>query len=450
MAKNLAGQIPGQPPQKCFNLNGREYNEVREASRLGPTPTLGPSIRYSLQLPPLKAVPKIKEASLKNMNMRNVTLNRRQKIRKMPDRFAFVQMERDDGGSVLDVSEDGLRFETFAPVAPGGPVHLWFSLNLRERIEAWGEVVWTNAAKKCGGVRFLRIAEKDLAQIREWMSRPAIQENSEEQFRQRQVVREMPARRKEGEIDAVARFVSKARQQAVAGQPGAESAGVSSTLFPEPPVVEASGELVPMQRYLSAKRRQLILGLFLGMCISASVAVAAIKLSNYRQEKIGSDRAKPALVAQERRSDAATPPATISSATSGASTDVFAGSSKQNLGVGKVRKPNVQATETGGHAISGAQETTETNLSAQGSPRPISSDSAERPKTTMTLQQLWASVQAGNTKSAVTLAEHYINGDGVPQNCNQARVLLLVASEKRNAAAIKRLAELDKTGCPPQ
>jgi TPR repeat protein len=68
----------------------------------------------------------------------------------------------------------------------------------------------------------------------------------------------------------------------------------------------------------------------------------------------------------------------------------------------------------------------------------------------MTPQQLWTSVEAGNSKSAVALAELYINGEGVPQNCNQARVLLLVASEKRNAAAIKRLAELDKTGCPKE
>jgi hypothetical protein len=31
-------------------------------------------------------------------------------------------------------------------------------------------------------------------------------------------------------------------------------------------------------------------------------------------------------------------------------------------------------------------------------------------------------------------------------NCNQARVLLLVASEKSNADAIKKLQELDKVG----
>jgi len=58
-------------------------------------------------------------------------------------------------------------------------------------------------------------------------------------------------------------------------------------------------------------------------------------------------------------------------------------------------------------------------------------------------------VQAGDTDAAVVLAERYMQGDGVPQNCLQARVLLLAASEKKNAAAIKKLEDLDKTGCPP-
>ena len=57
-------------------------------------------------------------------------------------------------------------------------------------------------------------------------------------------------------------------------------------------------------------------------------------------------------------------------------------------------------------------------------------------------------MQAGNSKAALELAELYIQGNGVPQNCTQARVLLMVASEKRNAGAIKRLQELDKAGCP--
>jgi TPR repeat protein len=47
----------------------------------------------------------------------------------------------------------------------------------------------------------------------------------------------------------------------------------------------------------------------------------------------------------------------------------------------------------------------------------------------------------------VLLADRYLRGYGVPVNCLQARVLLLVASEKKNAAAVKKLHELDKTGC---
>jgi TPR repeat protein len=67
----------------------------------------------------------------------------------------------------------------------------------------------------------------------------------------------------------------------------------------------------------------------------------------------------------------------------------------------------------------------------------------------MNPNQLWGAVQAGDGNAAVELAELYIKGDGVPRNCQQARVLLLVASEKRNTAAIKRLHDLDKgTACP--
>lgn len=67
-----------------------------------------------------------------------------------------------------------------------------------------------------------------------------------------------------------------------------------------------------------------------------------------------------------------------------------------------------------------------------------------------TLKQLWAAVQAGNANAAVELADHYIQGDGVLVNCDQARILLLVASEKNNAEAIKKLRDLDRTGCGAQ
>jgi hypothetical protein len=416
----------------------------------------------------LKGVPKIKKRLAKNMNLTNVNLDRRQKLRKMPDKFAFLQLERDDGGSVLDVSEGGLRFETFDPVPQSGPVHLWFSLDLRERIEAWGEVVWINTAKKCGGLRFLRLSEEGRGQIREWLARSTRQADPEEEFVRRGVVTEMPARTGASETDAVARFVSKARpREAASGghtirraseASGATSpaflpsfsataeAGVADIPFPRPEEVRASGELVPMQRYLSATRRQLILGLLLGACISAAVGVAAIKYSNYRHENTVPGKAAAESAAQKSPGDALPPAAVNPVAASSSPTDIFG--SSQNKGVAKVPSPGIPAAETGGHSGRHAAEATSPNPPARASLQPSFSANTSRQKFLMTPEQLWASVQAGNTKSAVTLAELYIKGEGVPQNCNQARVLLLVASEKRNAGAIKRLQELDKTDCP--
>ncbi len=69
-----------------------------------------------------------------NPNFRtNTNLDRRQTFRKVPEKFAFIQLERDDGGAVLNVSEGGLSFSTFAPVYQNGPIYFWFSLNLNER-----------------------------------------------------------------------------------------------------------------------------------------------------------------------------------------------------------------------------------------------------------------------------------------------------------------------------
>src|SRR5258708_16704335 len=104
----------------------------------------------------------------------------------------------------------------------------------------------------------------------------------------------------------------------------------------------------------------------------------------------------------------------------------------------------------GGHSSRNKSEASATNLPAGPPIQPNLSGKANQKKASATPQQLWASVQAGNSTAATALAELYIKGEGVPQNCNQARVLLLVASEKRNAAAIRRLQEFDKTGCPAE
>src|SRR5574340_81884 len=96
--------------------------------------------------------------------------NHRRHLRRVPERFAFIQIERDEVGMVLNVSEGGLSFSSFAPVHDNGPVYFWFSFNLRDRIEAMGELAWTDLSRKVGGLKFTQLSERGRKQIREWLS----------------------------------------------------------------------------------------------------------------------------------------------------------------------------------------------------------------------------------------------------------------------------------------
>jgi PilZ domain len=343
------------------------------------------------------------------MTLRNIVLERREQTRKSPEQFAFLQLEQDDGGTVLDISEGGLRFESFDPVQENGQIHFWFSLNLRERIEGWGEVAWMDAKRKSGGLKFLRLSEEGREQIRRFISGRSDIE---------------PAAKKETDApDAVASFVSRARPRPIV--PGA-IAGVTRPMkipFQEPQETLTDGVLVPMQRHLALMRRQLIIGVLLGAFIACLIALAMIKFSQYRQTDRLPAIAPVAAPVQTESGAGLTSvpkPPTAAGATSG---DVFAlGNQNQRKTAPGTRIPSASPAETGG--------------------------ATSRQKLPAKPDQLWTMVQAGNGKAAAALAELYIKGEGVPQSCAQARVLLLVASEKQNADAIKRLAGLDKEGCP--
>src|SRR5439155_4504275 len=58
------------------------------------------------------------------------------------------------------------------------------------------------------------------------------------------------------------------------------------------------------------------------------------------------------------------------------------------------------------------------------------------------IQSLWGLVETGDTRAEVTLADHYSQGTGVPQNCTQARVLLTAAVRRGNIQAKRKLDEL--------
>ena len=416
-----------------------------------------------------------------------MTPNRRQRERRVPDKLAFIQMDRDDGGTVLNISEGGLCFEAFTPVLQGDLIHFWFSLNLKDRIEAIGKLVWTDATKKVGGLKFLALSQHAHEQIRTWMklASPTGKQNGDHPSVVARGFDASPRRTREpgSLITSLLRGRSlkteKPRSQyppvapPVLSTPSDQARAPKSmraSVLPERrldamplhygtesekslPETQSTSEtlnvteLVPQERYFSATRRQFVRGVFLGILISSAVAIPAFKYSgNHKQMDVAQ-----AASAQKASMDPATQvgvsaPATVLGATS-TSLDTFSRAKAQ-------RAAPMSHPADNPFAPPPAQPHTKSLGPARGT-QPTLTAVQSRPeaknvpkKTEATPQQLWSAVQAGNAKAAVTLADLYMRGAGVPLNCDQARILLLVASEKNNADAIRKLRELDKGGCP--
>jgi PilZ domain-containing protein len=428
-----------------------------------------------------------------------VDQNRRRHLRKEPEELTFIQIERDEVGRVLNVSEGGLSFCSVTPVPRNLPVYFWFSFNLRDRIEAMGEVAWTDITRKVGGLRFTQLSQNGRQQIQQWLARarrqPIPAERPAPQPASQFGPASVPAQIRTSMPDRVTKFIAKARayrpvfsreaagsDSAVSSAPGrgfesmasqpddaAESASKARpyrTIFSleagDSPAlklssfpmrgIESLAELVPLQRHLSAKKRQLICGVLLGLCISAGVAVSALKYWNYHTytQNVAPKVAESPVSKTDPSSPSPAP--TAPSKPSYPVAGIFSSAPVRNYGAHPDSLAKRQMADAYRQdqlktvAVKPPKPLTEVPTKTPGDGTPT----ANKKSKSMTPTQLWSAVQAGNSKAAVELAELYIKGDGVPQNCQQARVLLLVASEKRNTAAIKRLQELDKDAatCP--
>jgi len=79
--------------------------------------------------------------------------------------LAYVNFEPDNGGIVLNISEEGLCFHAVAPVQRGATLPFSLSAN-GNCIEAVGLLAWTDEPRKSGGLRFNGLSPDARRQIR--------------------------------------------------------------------------------------------------------------------------------------------------------------------------------------------------------------------------------------------------------------------------------------------
>jgi len=361
--------------------------------------------------------------------MQTVAQNTRLHSRKVPAQFGFIQIFGDEGGRILDFSEAGLAFESFSPVASTKTLQFWFSLNLKDRIEATGEVVWLDSTSKVGGLRFMNLTDRAMRHIRAQYTDSFRSDADHKRHRF------LAALSKQHSMRA-AETTTGENCDAPPNRTHQASAPFGNVLVRDkaletPPVPPLdSTDLISLQRHVAACRRQFVLGTVLGLLLASSAAFVAFRFWAAGHLPASAHSSSPA----ESQSS------------------VIPGTTASNSGP----QPGTPNTlDARGHSSKNLQSVAsvrgfgnETALPANSADAFSRSTSKNAPKKSATPERLWAAVQAGDTSAAVTLAERYLHGDGVPENCLQARVLLLVASEKKNPQAIRKLSELDKTGCP--
>jgi PilZ domain len=103
------------------------------------------------------------------MTVSMVNRDRRRTPRTKLERLAYIDLESDNGGIVLNVSNGGLCFQSVAPVQPGELVRFWLSAK-GDRIEAAGQLAWMDEKRKTVGVQFSAVSAEAHRQVHNWIS----------------------------------------------------------------------------------------------------------------------------------------------------------------------------------------------------------------------------------------------------------------------------------------
>ena len=106
--------------------------------------------------------------------------DRRRYSRRVVESLVYVDLGPRNGGTLLNLSEDGMAVQLAGPVASNQLIRLRFKLKANHRIEASGQIAWTDESGKRAGVRFTNLPEGVKQQIEEWLSFHALSRGLQE------------------------------------------------------------------------------------------------------------------------------------------------------------------------------------------------------------------------------------------------------------------------------
>ncbi len=106
--------------------------------------------------------------------MRN---ERRRSPRIKPDGLIYLKLGSENGGIILDLCERGLSFRMVAPVELDQPLSFSLALAPAERFRATGELAWTDQTRKTGGLQFTSLPSNARGLLQNWLDQHALPES---------------------------------------------------------------------------------------------------------------------------------------------------------------------------------------------------------------------------------------------------------------------------------
>jgi hypothetical protein len=369
--------------------------------------------------------------------------NKRRFVRKRTDQLLYAEFGPDNGSILLNLSEEGCSFQSMAPVREQ-QLRFWVSVGDGRKLEGDGLMVWSDPGKKIGGLRFLNPSKELREQVQDWLAATLVTADGkidpnalESQAKRRRKKLREEARAaaehawKEGELKA-----AEVKSAGGTGMAESASANMSSR--------DRAAEELTFQANDSPT------GTWRAVGWIALSAILLMTLIGYRRELGHVVMSFGSSIAGEEQKRSVEAPAEARPVPENVSSNVASEVSSPATPVAMSNEGDT-TKESGVETVSTSAVPTGDELAMRPSEAPngvVKRTSAQQSGGGEDVPSLWTSVENGDTHAEVALANKYVRGEGVPQSCAQARVLLEAAVKRGSAEAKQKLDELPGVGCP--
>ena len=400
--------------------------------------------------------------------------NERSIVRKKTQSLVYLELGRENGAVMLNLSEDGCGFQAISAVKLG-KTRFAFQISGGRRIAGEAEVEWVDEAGVTGGLHFLDLQPEAKKQVRMWLN----DTNAPEEPGEGVTTAAAPV-----SVDTLRQSWAEAQNwQASAGPAPAKetrrdprpetSVGVAeqpplaapwANMPPSGlPVLEDVRARFPLMRgddYYGGPRARSA-ARWRGLAVLATVVTAGAFLYVYQREAGESLIWLGETLAGRTKASAAIPqskPAEATAPEESAQAPVETNGAPGKTDPEEAPKAGLDATPTAGSELTQGKQLPPVRSEAvirSTEPRPesILEQPPVRPKADPprsegeSVESLWDGVRGGSIAAEMSLADRFARGEGVAKNCDQARVLLKAAAGKGNKEARLRLYQLESGGC---